>query len=117
MKRATKIFLLILMLFLMVALGSFIYYPEHRAKNAVRSVLNDPDSAQFEGLFRNKKTGSVCGYVNAKNRMGGYVGRELFIVSRDGIVEFDTSSTEEKLKRLDANEQFTSAILSRCYEE
>jgi hypothetical protein len=34
----------------------------------------DPLSAQFRKLARSTKKGIVCGEVNAKNRLGGYVG-------------------------------------------
>jgi hypothetical protein len=50
------------------------------AKAAVRKKLNDPDSARFEEL-RIVKIGEiriVCGTVNARNRLGGYAGRQPF---------------------------------------
>ena len=50
-------------------------------KNAVRDGLKDPSSAQFGPYiaFNVKKadgttTMAACGYVNAKNSYGGYVG-------------------------------------------
>jgi hypothetical protein len=52
------------------------------AKTSVRSGLFDPYSAQFEDLTvaRNTNGGEfVCGFVNAKNKMGGYVGRAPFV--------------------------------------
>lgn len=52
---------------------------DQTAKNAVKKVLNDPDSAQFTGLTPGKSKGDVCGFVNAKNRMGGFVGNTPFI--------------------------------------
>ena len=56
------------------------------AKEAVQALLTDPSSAQFRSLKVNStKAGeaSVCGEVNAKNRMGGYGGfqRFYFVVS------------------------------------
>jgi len=48
------------------------------AKSAVKKLLNDPDSAQFSGLMDGTGKGNVCGFVNAKNRMGGYVGATPF---------------------------------------
>lgn len=56
----------------------------------------DPQSAVFEWptgflygkwkpLLRRSVTGYIsCGWVNAKNRMGGYVGRRAFVVVMDG---------------------------------
>lgn len=52
--------------------------PHSAAKDEVRSLLNDPDSAKFSALSNGVKKGDVCGVVNAKNRMGGYVGNTPF---------------------------------------
>lgn len=51
-------------------------YKEHKAKQAVRERLKDPSSAVFERLEVHKA--GVCGFVNAKNEMGGYVGHKAF---------------------------------------
>lgn len=51
-------------------------------KQAVKSRLNDPDSAQFGDVVYVKKQGGVaaaCGSVNAKNKLGGYVGAKKFV--------------------------------------
>lgn len=40
-------------------------------------TLIDPDSRQIEDLTF-PYGGLVCGYINAKNRLGGYTGREPF---------------------------------------
>ena len=48
------------------------------AKSAVVRQLKDPQSAQFEQLTKFSE-GVVCGNVNAKNAMGGYVGFKPFI--------------------------------------
>ncbi|WP_159917874.1 hypothetical protein [Pantoea sp. 18069] len=60
-------------------------YLVHELRKPVRAELNDPDSA----LFRNErllfgwsewtvKGNVLCGEVNAKNKMGGYVGYAKF---------------------------------------
>jgi hypothetical protein len=48
------------------------------AHDALKEGLYDPQSAQFraEGVG---DSGSVCGEVNAKNRLGGYVGFRRFV--------------------------------------
>lgn len=51
---------------------------EGKAKDAVRGLLIDPDSAQFSGVRPGVKERDVCGFVNAKNRMGGFAGRSPF---------------------------------------
>lgn len=48
-----------------------------KAKDAVRAQLVDPDSAQFKDIQADGVT--VCGFVNAKNRMGGYTGLKRFV--------------------------------------
>ena len=51
----------------------------NEAKREVRRNLIDPTSAIFESVYENHKTGAVCGFVNAKNRMGAYVGANPFV--------------------------------------
>jgi len=51
---------------------------------AVRSSMKDPDSARFGGFVAGKSkdgTITVCGWVNAKNSFGGYVGKMPFMGS------------------------------------
>jgi len=48
----------------------------------VRDQLKDPDSAKFSDLkasITDNNAVSVCGFVNAKNSYGGYVGKQPFI--------------------------------------
>jgi hypothetical protein len=45
--------------------------------------LSDPTSAQLRKLARSAKVGIVCGEVNARNRLGGYVG---FVPFTAGVV-------------------------------
>lgn len=62
------------------------------AKEAVRSNLNDPDSAVFKDLRLTTYHGDryVCGEVNARNRMGGLVGFTRFFVRADDVMPFPT---------------------------
>lgn len=46
---------------------------------AVRRGLIDPDSARFRWYPQMRDDGIYCGFVNAKNRMGGYTGFTLFM--------------------------------------
>lgn len=73
------------------------------AEAAIRSSLIDPSSAQFEwpynfssgslkGLLTKRRAGWItCGWVNAKNRMGGYTGKVWFIVVINNGVVTDSS--------------------------
>lgn len=49
--------------------------------------LKDPDSAQFRNQY------GVCGEVNAKNALGGYVGYRRFIAVRQDLVVMDDGLT------------------------
>ncbi|HEX8525930.1 hypothetical protein [Allosphingosinicella sp.] len=55
---------------------------EDRAKRALESYLFDPFSMRVRSV-RAGRNGAICGQVNAKNRMGAYVGFKDFVVSRD----------------------------------
>lgn len=50
---------------------------EEKAKKAIANNLKDPGSAQFRNI-RESSPGILCGEVNAKNAMGGYVGFKRF---------------------------------------
>jgi hypothetical protein len=66
-----------------------------KAEQFVRSGLNDPDSASFRNekyvpASAKIKASAVCGEVNAKNRMGGFVGFSRFIANgADKLVLMD----------------------------
>ena len=53
------------------------------AKKEVESRLSDPSSAQYRNITTSSQ-GVVCGEVNAKNKMGGYTGFEMFVYNAAG---------------------------------
>jgi len=53
---------------------------ESAAKDAVKSILKDPESAEFYELKYFDTANAVCGYVNAKNSFGGLTGKTRFQV-------------------------------------
>lgn len=57
-------------------------YRIEQAKRAVAKLLIDPASAQFQNVVA--RDGYVCGEVNGRNRMGGFVGFKRFLVPLDG---------------------------------
>jgi hypothetical protein len=65
------------------------------AKASVRASLIDPASATFEGLRvvsvvkDEHDRRIVCGLVNAKNRLGGYGGRRLFMYNGYSAAIYD----------------------------
>lgn len=61
---------------------------QRAAETKVAALLRDPVSAQFRGV-EVRKSGAVCGEVNAKNGFGGYVGFKEFVVTPDGQALID----------------------------
>ena len=57
-------------------------------EDRVKKQLIDPDSAKFSGVEK-YDSGAVCGYVNSKNRMGGFVGDRGFLQKANGGVLID----------------------------
>lgn len=60
---------------------------ERDALNRLGAQLKDPESAQFKDVVLSHVY--VCGQVNSKNSMGGYVGYKRFMADRYGN-EFET---------------------------
>lgn len=68
-----------------------------KAYDALFDSLNDSDSAKFKDVEFFKGNGALCGYVNAKNRMGAYVGFTQFIATKYGQVRFEVSATNPNM--------------------
>ena len=64
-----------------------------QAKQQIESQLKDPQSAQYKQVTKFSEN-VVCGLVNAKNSMGGYVGFKPFVFNGPevGDVVLDASS-------------------------
>lgn len=93
------------------------------AEKGVRSLLTDPQSAQFQNetlhpVGKNPET--VCGEVNARNRMGGYNGFRKFyyvISSQEAQIkpEEGVSLTElDKLKEVNNDAEFVLQEAANC---
>ncbi|MET3725089.1 hypothetical protein [Sphingomonas trueperi] len=77
-----------------------------KAKERVGEKLKDPTSAIFSELHVTEDK-YVCGYVNAKNSYGGYVGRERFLIDPEGKelkMENQSSSTNPGIQAQEACE-------------
>jgi len=65
-----------------------------KVEDVVKSSLKDPSSAIFGEIFEIEGTPYVCGYVNARNSYGGYVGEKIFfgVASKfdDGNIMYST---------------------------
>lgn len=63
-------------------------------KAAVLENLKDPDSAKFRDL-KTSRDAFLCGEVNAKNSMGGYVGfKRFYSMGHAGLTYFDDGSRD-----------------------
>ena len=69
--------------------------PVSRVEKVVREHLHDPDSAQFSKVTHSSLTGTGCGYVNAKNRFGGYAGKTHFMLHAEGKLQFFPTTNVE----------------------
>lgn len=61
-------------------------------RSPILGMLKDPDSAIFRN--ENMANGFLCGEVNAKNSMGGYVGFKKFVAYKQGYALEDASTME-----------------------
>ena len=75
-------------LFVLLAIGivltgcSKLPTAENIAKEAASKMLSDPYSARFGDMKNGAGSGDMCGTVNAKNKMGAYVGETPFFYEK-----------------------------------
>ena len=83
-----------------------------KAQSAVKDSLNDPGSAHFKGLYMASNGGHqyVCGHVNAKNRLGAFVGFTQFFVQIDEYLP-EAHFVDMSDKSMDSYNKYTMA----CY--
>lgn len=117
-----KMFTLVAALALMIGISvaSWFYWPIYQAHAHVKQALNDPDSAQFFDVEFFRKTGGACGFVNAKNKMGGYVGKTEFSATQAGEVKFrpnantETGTTQEQILALESLIAYATFAATNC---
>ena len=94
--------------------------PKRQAIDDVRANLVDPDSAKFFDVYVSAQKGGACGYVNAKNKMGGYAGDRQFLVAKSKAVYFEPiapseySTHEEKMKYFEQQKTFIEMKILYC---
>ena len=88
--------------FLVLAAGiwgyrQFVLIPALRAPVLAR--MTDPDSAKFQSETYvgpwSATNGTLCGQVNAKNRMGGYTGYHWFETVGQSVIFIEDDSLKE----------------------
>ncbi|MEI2679097.1 MAG: hypothetical protein V9G29_15335 [Burkholderiaceae bacterium] len=72
-------------------------------KSKVLDRLSDPTSAQFRKVKLLKGNNGLCGEINAKNKLGGYVGFSAFAVDSTGKVVILKAMTLEVAKESPEN--------------
>jgi hypothetical protein len=97
-----------------------------QAKVILATKLKDGASARFLGVVhapsKSGGAGIVCGWVNAKNSFGGYVGYKPFVVSGDTVMIRDESQDQFNNKSIfdmywfhgcfpDTNEQIGDTVV------
>jgi len=63
--------------------GSYYYSTrlEREAMAVLAEYLFDPGSAKVSNVFRgDPPSNAVCGHIQAKNRLGAYVGKRTFVI-------------------------------------
>lgn len=90
MNRRTKIFIVAGVVITGILTATWWYfYPIYTIKSNVKNSLLDPESGLFSDVEFHRNTGFGCGYVNARNNLGGYGGKKYFVASLEGATVFD----------------------------
>lgn len=69
-----------------------------KGKEAVRSKLKDPNTAQFKNVYFHRGAKGIpvsCGEVNSKNSFGGYTGFQKFISAGNPELTFIQSEVTD----------------------
>lgn len=69
-----------------------------RAKESVTSEMIDPTSVVFTDVTADRS--SACGWVNGKNRFGGYAGKQRFVWTDGGSTQFESDADPAKFPDL-----------------
>lgn len=108
---------------LLLAMAALLGCGDQAAKGAVRKLLHDPDSATFSGITAGKVSGDYCGFVNAKNRMGGYSGNTPFYyIDAVGLAGFAPAPEQSEFRSIwlsmkagDAFEKPLKDLVYKCH--
>lgn len=87
---------------------------EHQARTAVREMLKDPGSAQFTDVQWRRDHFVTCGFVNAKNAFGAYVGRQPFIAYPSGAVDMAQGASSNDAEEAHLREAFANLWKAHC---
>jgi hypothetical protein len=87
-------------------------------EEAVKGQLKDPFSAKFKWPdYINEESRIYCGYVNAKNSYGGYIGYTMFyvfIARPEGTISGKTEAVLMELGDSDPNSVKSQLVETMC---
>lgn len=124
MKRRRVLAVLVATAAVATAAIGWLRYPIWRAQKMVADQMLDPGSATFREVRVVK--GAVCGFVNAKNRYGAYVGYTMFAVEDAGAILIQPTTSPDtsingtlgekyaRMKELEARLALLKRILGYC---
>ncbi len=124
MKRREGLVVFITAAAVVAAVFGWLRYPIWRAQKMVADQMLDPGSATFREVRVVK--GAVCGFVNAKNRYGAYVGYTMFAVEDTGAILIQPTTSPDtsisgtlgekyaRMKELEARLALLKRILGYC---
>jgi hypothetical protein len=73
-------------------------------QSAIKRTLKNPESAQFRDIGGSRsETGKIvgCGWINAKDSLGSYVGERPFIGVFDSKGQFELAGERDRMTLLD----------------
>jgi hypothetical protein len=65
------------------------------AETLIADMTKDPEAARFRDV-KYGRDGAICGWINAKNAMGGYVGYQRFLIEDGSNPVFETQGDTMK---------------------
>jgi len=111
--------LIVLIVVALAVPGALPFGPKARAHEAIKKGLFDPTSPLFsEEVIGDNEM--VCGFVNAKNRMGAYVGATPYLYVTDNVASTLPSTPKEALRKFlhsDLNDADWKENLQNVYNE
>jgi hypothetical protein len=81
-------------------------------RDGVTKSLKDPESARFGRMIGGRTSGGVmvCGYVNAKNSFGGYIGEKPF----HGVILGSDNASSFAVTGMGGQDNETGAVFEIC---
>lgn len=97
-----------------------LFSPKAKAIKSIKLQLLDGDSVRFERLNYFSKSKHTCGLLNAKNKLGGYIGFKYFMLDADHILHlepetaFEDDDIDERLHTAKLRLQFLETMQKHC---